>query len=77
MAALHIPRYNCAVNFALTCEDIRKMSDRLDYLIRAFQAVYDERSWTLQLNGPCLQTTESRMQLFTMIFTTPIDALRL
>lgn len=40
MAALHIPRDNCAVNFALTCEDIRKMSDRLDYLIRAFQTLF-------------------------------------
>lgn len=59
MAALHIPRDNCAVNFALTCEDIRKMSDRLDYLIRAFQAVYDERSRILQLYGPCLPMTMS------------------
>lgn len=35
---------NCAVNFTLPCEDIREMSVRFDYLIKAFRAVYEERS---------------------------------
>lgn len=35
---------NCAVNFTLTCEDIREMSVRFDYLIKALRAVHEERS---------------------------------